>query len=272
MKTSFENFKDDILSVQKDTNFWTGNLSDRWSIGNTPNGGYSMAFAAKAISNSLTHKDPLSISANYLERLDFGESLVKVSPVNESKSMSTARAELIQDNKVKVIFTGTFTNFSKSNGLDLSMRNEPNFDSYDDCILQPFREGFNPKLEKNLEKKYCKDSVWWENSKQENDAVLKLYMSWPEKETVDLFTLILFLFKISNICLILFLFFFKFNPPSVVTSFLFSGTIQTKDGLFLSAILTIFRFEAISKLIGIDLSDERIFKSISLICLLSSLK
>ena len=32
-----------------------------------------------------------------------------------------------------------------------------------------------------------------ENSKQENDAVLKLYMSWPEKETVDLFTLILFL-------------------------------------------------------------------------------
>lgn len=193
MKTSFENFKDDILSVQKDTNFWTGNLSDRWSIGNTPNGGYSMAFAAKAISNSLTHKDPLSISANYLERLDFGESLVKVYPVNESKSMSTARAELIQDNKVKVIFTGTFTNFSKSNGLDLSMRNEPNFDSYDDCILQPFKEGFNPKLEKNLEKKYCKDSVWWENSKQENDAVLKLYMSWPEKETVDLFTLILFL-------------------------------------------------------------------------------
>ena len=95
MKTSFENFKDDILSVQKDTNFWTGNLSDRWSIGNTPNGGYSMAFAAKAISNSLTHKDPLSISANYLERLDFGESLVKVYPVNESKSMSTARACLL---------------------------------------------------------------------------------------------------------------------------------------------------------------------------------
>ena len=94
-----------------------------------------------------------------MERLDFGESLVKVYPVNESKSMSTARAELIQDNKVKVIFTGTFTNFSKSNGLDLSMRNEPNFDSYDDCILQPFREGFNPKLEK-FRKKYCKDSVY----------------------------------------------------------------------------------------------------------------
>ena len=193
MKTSFENFADDISSNEEDKNLWKGNLSDRWSIGNTPNGGYSMAFAAKAISNSLAHKDPLSISANYLERLDFGESFVKVYLVNESKSMSTARAELIQDKKVKVIFTGTFTNFSKSNGLDLSMRKEPKFDSYDDCILQPFKEGFNPKLEKNLEKKYCKDSIWWENSKKENDAVLNLYMSWPEKEIVDLFTLILFL-------------------------------------------------------------------------------
>ena len=122
MKTSFENFVDDISSNEEDKNLWKGNLSDRWSIGNTPNGGYSMAFAAKAISNSLAHKDPLSISANYLERLDFGESLVKIYLVNESKSISTARAELIQDKKVKVIFTGTFTNFSKSNGLDLSMR------------------------------------------------------------------------------------------------------------------------------------------------------
>ena len=136
MKTSFENFVDDISSNEEDKNLWKGNLSDRWSIGNTPNGGYSMAFAAKAISNSLAHKDPLSISANYLERLDFGESLVKVYLVNESKSMSTARAELIQDKKVKVIFTGTFTNFSKSNGLDLSMREEPKFDSYDDNFFE----------------------------------------------------------------------------------------------------------------------------------------
>ena len=81
---------------------------------------------------------------------------------------------------------------------------------------------------------------------------------------INKLVLILFLLKISNIFLILFLFFFKFNPPSVVISFLFSGTRQIKEGLFLSAILTIFRSEAIYKLIGIDLSDERIFKSISL--------
>ena len=79
MKTSFENFKDDISVSEEKPYLWKGNLSDRWSIGSTPNGGYSMAFAAKAISNTLVHKDPLSISANYLERLDFGETYVTVS-------------------------------------------------------------------------------------------------------------------------------------------------------------------------------------------------
>ena len=96
MKTSFENFKDDISVLEDKPNLWKGNLSDRWSIGSTPNGGYSMAFAAKAISNSLVHKDPLSISANYAGRLDFGETLVKVYPIHVTKSTSTARAELIQ--------------------------------------------------------------------------------------------------------------------------------------------------------------------------------
>ena len=193
MKTSFENFNNDIQAVKESDNLWKGNLSDRWSIGKTPNGGYSMAFAAKAISNSLTHKDPLAISANYLERVDFGETYIKVVPVHVTKSLSTARAELIQDKKIKVIFTATFTDFSKSNGLDLSVRKAPDFEPYENCILQPYKEGFNPLLEKNLEKKYCNDSLWWEKNNEDNKASLNLYMSWPEKEAADLYTLILFL-------------------------------------------------------------------------------
>ena len=46
-----------------------------------------------------------------------------------------------------------------------------------------------------------------------------------------------------------------FVAVSVVISFLFSGTIQTKLGLFLIAILSISKFAAISKLIGINLFD-----------------
>ena len=82
MKTSFQYFTEDSSVTLLEENVWKGNLSPRWSIGSTPNGGYSMALATRAISGSLTHKDPLSITANYLERVDFGEAIIKVEPLS----------------------------------------------------------------------------------------------------------------------------------------------------------------------------------------------
>ena len=43
MKTPFEHFKSDISVLQIDKNHYEGNVSDMWSIGKTPNGGYTMA-------------------------------------------------------------------------------------------------------------------------------------------------------------------------------------------------------------------------------------
>ena len=65
---------------------------------------------------------------------------------------------------------------------------------------------------------------------------------------------------------------FKFRPPSVVISILFSGTKQTKFGLFFKAIFNIDPFAAISKFNGIFLLFAILYKSLSLICRLSSLK
>ena len=73
---------------------------------------------------------------------------------------------------------------------------------------------------------------------------------------------IFLLFKVVTIFFIKLKFLFKFSPPSVVTSFLFSGTIQTNLGLYLRAKFNISLFEAISKLSGIDLIDEINFKSL----------
>ena len=78
-------------------------------------------------------------------------------------------------------------------GLKENLRSEPNFEDYETCTQVPYKEGFSPKLDKNLEKKYCSDSIWWENPKEENQATLKLYMGWKDGGPVNLFGLILFL-------------------------------------------------------------------------------
>ena len=179
MKTPFDHFKTDTSVVQIEENIYEGNLSDRWSIGKTPNGGYTMALAAKAISESLNHKDPLVITANYLNRLNFGKALISVEVLPYTKSLSSARATMLQDDEIKVIFTATFTDFSQSKGLNKNFRQEPDFVDYKDCIFHPFKKGFNPGLEKFIEKKYCPNSVWWEDEKESktNKAVLNLYLS-----------------------------------------------------------------------------------------------
>ena len=68
---------------------------------------------------------------------------------------------------------------------------------------------------------------------------LEIMMSFKDGLIKRLVLILLCLNKL-NIDFIFFLFFLRFNPPSVVISFLFSGTIQIKSGFILRAFLTIY--------------------------------
>ena len=188
-----KNFENAIKVNETSSGNFTANISDKWSIGQTANGGYSMSLLAKACSEYLEHKDPLVLSANYIDRVEFGAADIEVTKIASTKSTSTAYVSLKQNDNLKIFSTVTFTDFSKMKGLKENLKSEPNFDDYETCIQVPYKEGFSPKLDKNLEKKYCADSIWWENPKETNHATLNLYMGWKDGGLVDLFGLILFL-------------------------------------------------------------------------------
>ena len=71
-----KNFEDAIKVTETSSGNFTANISDNWSIGQTANGGYSMSLLAKACSEYLDHKDPLVLSANYIDRVEFGPAAV----------------------------------------------------------------------------------------------------------------------------------------------------------------------------------------------------
>ena len=85
----YKKFNKDISVIKVSDRNFTANISENWSIGQTANGGYSMAIIAKACSEYLNHKDPLVLSANYLERVEFGPADIEIFKISSSKSTST---------------------------------------------------------------------------------------------------------------------------------------------------------------------------------------
>ena len=155
-----KNFEDAIKVIETSNGNFTANISDNWSIGQTANGGYSMSLLANACSKHLEHKDPLVLSANYLDRVEFGPAEIEVFKLASTKSTSTAYVSLNQKGKLKIFSTGTFTDFSKMKGLKEILRSEPNFEDYETCTQMKANEkcllllmvvSFNKQLRKNVQ-------------------------------------------------------------------------------------------------------------------------
>ena len=197
-KEGYSDFLEDTVVTQQSDTSLSAEVSDRWSIGGTANGGYSMVLAAKALSKVLPHKDPLSISGHYLDRVEPGPLLMEVEILKLGKSISTANIKLIQNGSEKIRFIGSFTDFHHAKGETYMHHAAPEFPPIEECIKPPFKTGFSPNLELQIDKRYTQDSVWWEDVSLDNNAQLNLYMSWPNQEPYDLFSFMYLSFPIRK--------------------------------------------------------------------------
>ena len=178
-------------------NSWEAELTDDWSIGGVANGGYSMATAARALSESLDHKDPLSITGHYLSRVEPGKALLEIEKLNIGKSVSTALLKFIQGGEERIRFTSCFTDFGKSKGDTLREVEAPDFPPIEECKAMPYKEGFTPVLEKQIDRKFTPHSDWWDEDRPRARACLDAYYAWPGGEDIDLFSVIFFLDTMS---------------------------------------------------------------------------
>ena len=193
----YPKFLSDTAVTQIDENTWEAKLTDSWSIGGVANGGYSMATAARALSESLDHKDPLSITGHYLSRVEPGKALLEIEKLNIGRSVSTAVLKFKQENQEKIRFTACFTDFSKSKGDTYMEREAPDFPLIEDCIKMPFEKGFTPVLEKQIDRRFAPYCDWWNKDRERGKACLDAYMAWPGQEKIDLFSVIFFLDTMS---------------------------------------------------------------------------
>lgn len=110
-------FDQDTLVKPLGGGAYGGQLSDRWSIGHVPNGGYLLALVMSALKQALPGRDPLSITAHYLRPGSAAEARIEVEMIKSGRRFSTAMARLLQSGKESLRVLATYGDLSSDHPL-----------------------------------------------------------------------------------------------------------------------------------------------------------
>lgn len=99
-----------------DTFLTTTELDDGWDIGGTPNGGYVMMQAARAMLGRLDKPDPLSVTAHFLRRSAPGPLQVETSIVKAGRTTTVAMGSARQGDVEVLRLLGTFGDLDQLDG------------------------------------------------------------------------------------------------------------------------------------------------------------
>jgi acyl-CoA thioesterase len=127
------------------TQRFVGDMTDRWDIGDKPNGGYVIAFATRAIAQALPkHPHPFTVTAHYLRPAEHGETFVDIEIVRTGRKLATATASLHQGGKEKIRVIATFGDLGEANGPTVVAGAPPELPPIEDCVSRnKAAEGFS---------------------------------------------------------------------------------------------------------------------------------
>lgn len=112
-------FDHDVAVKEIEPGRWRGHISPAWNIGENPNGGYLVSVAINALSQTLPHPDPVSITTHYLRPGTADQDCdVQIDVIRTGRTLSTARATLSQGGKPKLEVLAVFGDLSQSVGTD----------------------------------------------------------------------------------------------------------------------------------------------------------
>jgi acyl-CoA thioesterase len=134
METMTEHLFDADTAVHADgDHVYRAELTDRWTaLGGTPNGGYMLAVALRALQRDMPHPDPLVTSAHFLRPGAIGPAEVRTEVVRAGRRAATGEARLIQDGREIVRLLATFGDLDQAAGRTHELGEAPRLPAPDD--------------------------------------------------------------------------------------------------------------------------------------------
>jgi len=167
---------------------WEATVTDRWSIGRVPNGGYVLCTALAAVGQAVGQPHPLTVTAHYLSPATPGPAAIDVDVVKEGRSLSTATARLSQEGKARLILLATFGDLRAHRGPTLVAAVPPELPHPDRCPgrgpdTTPFPEP--PSLVDRVEFRPAPVSAGWMAGQRDGPARIEGWLRLVDDPALD---------------------------------------------------------------------------------------
>ena len=157
MRVTMSTYASETRTEQLDEGRWRGHVHAAWNIGDNPNGGYLLSIVLCALREALPHPDPISITTHFLRPGEANADCeIDIDVVRTGRSVSTARAELRQSGKTKLVVLAAFGNLAEPVGIaDEFVPEAPSRPDFDACVprsgaLQGIELAINERIDLRL--------------------------------------------------------------------------------------------------------------------------
>ncbi len=137
--------RESAVAATADRSLYTATIEPGWDILGNANGGYLLALAARAASQSVDGLSPVSITGHFLAPGRVGPVTVGVHTEREGRSFSTVRATMTDDTRPVLAMLGSFGATSVASQQVRRIEAEPpDLPHPDDCVPVEPSDDFPP--------------------------------------------------------------------------------------------------------------------------------
>jgi acyl-CoA thioesterase len=113
---------------------WVGEINERWNVGDHPNGGYTLAVAARAMLDACDRPDPLTITAHYVAPPHAGPVAIRTETVRAGRRYATVAGSLLQGDRELIRLLGAFGDLSAQVGPTRVGATMPQLPPPEECL------------------------------------------------------------------------------------------------------------------------------------------
>jgi acyl-CoA thioesterase len=188
---SMYEFDEDTRVTRIAEGTYSARISERWSIGHVPNGGYVLAVVASALADALAAPDPLAVTAHFLRPALASDAEIEIELVKLGKSFTTAQARLVQDGSERLRALATYGTLAIGCGPSYVDGAPPDLPALDAAVAER-PDALLPEIARRFEQRLDPETLRWMQGERREPAEIRGLVRFADGRPPDAHSLLLF--------------------------------------------------------------------------------